>query len=615
MAIWKKDPEQKPDHLSAEDKEDTYLMSTAGVQNDASNRSKGIKSPGWILHREIETSTGIRYKTEILGAFKNSEGYEDIPSDFDIFVDSVAGDDGNAGTSISAPLQTLGAAQTAALAFGDGVKIGVVAGSEFVNDPLDLSTLTGITLEGTGDLVNDGLPVFRGSSVYVGDYDDSTDRADAHTNVYSFEVTTDRSGPISIFEDGVPLKALAGASGIAGAQAEAGTMVVPSVTSEEAYPPAGTYTVYIHPRGSTDPRSDGKVYKYTHSGPPTLGYNPTMRNLRIDEHVARNGVTGFGQALIENCLFYNTSPIHHCLMDHGAYRNCAAIHEYDDLREGAIILEFYLADGRGKTATWDTCVVKAVENSGQGQRALGGHISGTVNLFDSATYTNCTLIDCSIYDYLSATANIVNLRQDGDVSAFGTQTLINLTDPWIVGGISAQRWMNLAGTNCRVVADGVRFYGDATVGVLANLGNLSSITNSVFVRDGTAGSMARVLEVAPNSAISLDGVIFDDAGLADYLYGIDASQASETVSASDNNQYWGGAKHRIGGVTYSGLPALQGIGLDLNSAIGNPGVVDAAGGDFSLTAPLATGAGVQRFPTYTPAPANATAAEAWLVSL
>ena len=332
-----------------------------------------------------------------------------------IHVDSVNGSDLFTGASPQSALASLSAAAAAA---SDGARIALAAGSVW-RDSLDLSSVSDVTVEPYGDIATDGLPVIRGDDELDGVWETSADRGDAHTNVYSQEFTwsgeaTDTDMWMVFWEHpegtddvlGTGVTNLAYASSLSACQSTPGSFFVDS--AELGANPAvefnvsgasRTVTVYIHPTGSTDPRSDGKSY---HGAARLVcvyvGDNSTVRQIhayRAGNHAG--SFHGKANCLFDRCLAYD-SVSHQMLMGYGEFRDCIAFHRFLDARRGAILIEHYGgAEAQDTTAIFRRCIAVSTPQVRDAQTpvGLGGHTSGG-HRYERWIAEDCVALECTI---------------------------------------------------------------------------------------------------------------------------------------------------------------------------------------------------------------------------
>lgn len=225
------------------------------------------------------------------------------------YVDSVNGDDGNNGTSPYTPFRTFSALP----ALIGNENISLACGSMWL-EQLDIS-VDGVRIGAyvppqTGATAQ---PIIDCSDV-VTTWLDSTDRADANTNVYSKAITTNTTGTITfinIFENAANL---VNVSSLALCQSTVGSYFVSSHTS-------ATPTVYIHPTGSTDPDTNGNVYRVTtrrHAITAANRINIILFDLEMRRPLHHDGVAKTGRnSTIHNCTFVDGN-LHHLLFGGGS---------------------------------------------------------------------------------------------------------------------------------------------------------------------------------------------------------------------------------------------------------------------------------------------------------
>ena len=520
---------------------------------------------------------------------------------YDYYVDSVNGNDANDGRSVATAFATLGKAQTEAVSFGDGVRIGLVAGSDFNITSADFSSVDRLYISGVGDLASDGLPLIRSDDA-VGAWSDSTDRADGNTNVYSQDLAIVSTGMPLILEDGTPLQWV---SSVAACQSSAGTF---HVTTGDL--PVGTYTFYVHPTGSGDPASNGKTYRHTKGAAPMFGDYATLKFIKFGSQTGRNGVSGGVGALIESCLFANTSAVHDALFGSGTYRNCAGWHDFDDVREGSTALEFYAVDGRGSSVEWDTCVYYAKGGS-QAVNGFGGHTSSNSMLYDQATVNDCAIKNCHV-DFRSLASALVSARTravEGTINC-QYQTTATIVDPWFDNSTNLYHVITFGGYPGTV--EGARVYADTASAAIRDIANNTEVKRSVFVRRNPGSISSRVIDNSSVTGVLVKGNIFDENTRGAFIYN---ARLSSLDSESDSNVYFGNVRMNINGTLYIDLASLQaGTGTDANSVTTDPVLADPANGDFTASGTLPAGCGLERLNiTYTPIPATLAAAEDWIV--
>ena len=228
---------------------------------------------------------------------------------FDFYVDSVAGDDANDGTSPEAAFQTIAAAQAAALSYGNGVRLGLARGSEW-HEQLNLSSLTGVMVDDYGD-AEQPMPRLDARDEVTG-----WTKTAGRTNVYQFDWTPTLGNKVapSLWEDGVRLKRVASIDAV---DAEAGTFFASATYTENVAAP-----VYVHPTGSGDPATNNRVYlQATRRHCIWLGDNSTVRDVRGVANQHNDGIIVLERfAMVERCILED-GAVHHLFTGSGLVRD------------------------------------------------------------------------------------------------------------------------------------------------------------------------------------------------------------------------------------------------------------------------------------------------------
>ena len=586
--------------------------STLTLTNDAGGRFaiSGTNIVTGLVATDYETATShdITIQESLVGADNTPRSttltitVTDVV-EFDFYIDPSTGDDANDG-SLGSPVATL--ARLAEIVTNNST-IGIPAGAD-INEHVPASAfegLTGLTFQGFGDFAQDGLPVIRSEASISTPWQTSADRADANTNVYSQLLTIQSSRGRPVVAEGDTV--LRWVADVATCQSNPGTFHVQSGDLT-----AGDHMFYVHAVGSTNPNSDGKSYSYTVGDTLRVGDGVTARYLEFGRQAHRDGFRGTGSAVVQNVLFNQTSPVHSALFADGAYQKVGCWQDFDDTRENALGIEFYAVDGRGLTGLFEDLFFVGVLDSIQSQNAIGGHVSGTVNLYDSMTARRCSIRNGRVaFSGLADVLTVDTCRLDKGWVTLGNHTTSLVRDLWATPETGAQQvvYFNNAGDN---TVEGLRMYGDTNTAAVRDSGNDLTLSRSVFVRDGQQG-FARVLDQASAGNILMQGCVFAENGNGDYLY--HARVASLNV-ASDNNVFEPSLRMHIGGVLYTDLATMQAAtSTDANSLMVDPQVADAANGDFSLLAAgLPANCGLERFPTYTTIPETIEAARLQVIN-
>jgi hypothetical protein len=298
----------------------------------------------------------------------------------DVWVDSVNGNDSNDGTSLAGAVETMAAAETLALAHGNGVKIALSRGSLWAASKLDLSSLIGVDIRavGTGQ-----LPIIDCRRlVSSGEWSKTI----GQTNVYEIEWTPTAAQSVapSIWEDDQRLIRVAS---VAACDDAPGSYYASNTFSNGVPAP-----VYVHATDSGDPASNGREYKSVDIfSCIRAGANSRLYNVRTIGNQSNNGTIEFGRfADIAGCVFQDGTK-HNMYIGSGRVRNCYS-YKADKTYSvfggsGTTAFVAYNGAGQRDPLNWDSCVVLMPD---EGVTDVGGFYShGTANAFGDVRSTDC----------------------------------------------------------------------------------------------------------------------------------------------------------------------------------------------------------------------------------
>lgn len=245
--------------------------------------------------------------------------------EFHLYLDSINGSDANDGRSAAQAKQTVATASSLLLA---EQRLGLATGSHWREELASNAALSLVGSYGPAD-----LPIIDGADILLPSDFMASAHGDAEGVVYEVSLSRDPGGVYRgddrylIWEDGEWLRRVAS---VAAAAETAGTFYPnPSI--------GASTTLYVHPFGSTDPRSDGKTYEaairsaaveaygnsqadrhdqtfeYLHTrqslghyGPFTAGLHSTVRRCLLARGGLHNAVIGSG--LVEDSLVIDWDP-------------------------------------------------------------------------------------------------------------------------------------------------------------------------------------------------------------------------------------------------------------------------------------------------------------------
>jgi hypothetical protein len=469
----------------------------------------------------------------------------------------------------------------------------------------------------------DGLPIIRCTDILTGSWANSTDRADANTNVYSRSVTWTGENALwlSVWEDSARL---AWASSIANCQSTPGSFYIATgnLLSAASNSPQ---TLYVHPKASTNANSDGKVYEWSaRDCGVRVGDDSTVRRIWCKQSPgAAGGIVGGERCLAEDCIGEG-GVVHDILLASGTQRRCIGWINYIDSRITPLSLEFYTNIATGLSGLWENCVVVSVG----GGTAFGGH-SGGSTFYDMWRLTGCSVQGAAIggTDVIDIEMDRLKLVNAGiSVNANGTGGSCTVTDPWIHRTVSSSyARTQLNGVNPMTV-DGLRAFTSTSDDRLINHtvgASLLTLTRSVLVDDADATFRRQMVWIGSSSSADFDGNIFAGSGSNAFTAENRAFWNNGGTLTSANNVFNPNTNFncnvRIGSTEYNTpgayLTAVQ-PGNEVGSVVADPQLADPANGDFTASGSGLPAAGLERDPTcqnYTPIPADLAAAQAWLL--
>lgn len=502
---------------------------------------------------------------------------------FDLYADAVGGDDGNSGTSASAPVQTLATLKTKAEAIGSGVKIGLKRGSYWRED-FD-TTLENCVLEAYGV---GNLPTFDGAKIVDGG---DWAKTSGQTNVYEYTMTQVPSlAEGQAWEDDSVLQYvvdIATVDSTPGSYTVTGTLNGYKTT-------AGPVTFYIHPTGSTDPTSDGQTYEV--SDLARLGRVRISSGSRATEIYCRRTChadgafrsSGDDTVILEDS--YVTEGVkHEALIASGEFRNVVAWHPADDPRTGNIMLEFYISDAAGKYGKYIDCVaIGPAPGASQSVLGYGGHIGQGGQLYTTQSAENCVAKDCTNGIQLAALGEVYTARClvvdcEGAFWA-GSASASTHTDDAILNTNVDLLYGYQADSGGKTTIEGLRanVRGVTSRGVIYKTSKTIFKDSSIYCNSGT--SRAILTDLQPPTAV-VENVVTENV-----RWWINHSGSSDAVQLSNNvidpRLSENGTVATFEGQFYSAiasyLSAVQ-PDFEVGTELADPGFTDPANLDFTPT--------------------------------
>lgn len=434
---------------------------------------------------------------------------------FDFYVDSVAGDDGNAGTSAAAAFETISGLPTLTA----NLRIGLARGG-YWDEYLNITSVAAVSVGafGAGD-----APELDGAGPVTETW--SQDDAVTYPNVWNITVTHGWSaggGRMMLWKNGALLKRVAS---VALVNAEAGTYYSPG---DNVWSSA-TYKVYMH--ATANPNSDGNTYERTirHkviNGAYNAGIGSVVRDVIVGRQGDNDGAIALGQdSTMERVLAYDGHK-HNALQESGVCRNSAFVNAQP---ESNYLHVFYTPTATDMEALYEGCVFVGQTNGLRGTSGVychdnsgAAHATFTVEgcafanmgtalssaavsfIVEGVYIENC---DSALATITGSTSDVSHLLVNkqylrNSFSAAGTHTVSQsafyLRNNHTFFQLSLSAWGDITLDHCTV------HFGDwdTTVGSYErNIVNRTtgtgtfSATNCIFIMDNTDTTVAPVLKL------------------------------------------------------------------------------------------------------------------------
>lgn len=235
------------------------------------------------------------------------------------YLNGLTGNDGNDGSTPA--LAVLTPARLKVVMGSSPNALYYVAADSFIRGTLDTSNCPGAV----GDIyAGINQPIFTGDDILAAG---SFTKTAGKTNVYQADGTTETGTSYQNSLEGNTF--LIRAADIDAVDATPGTFIPCAVGTTTPQVEQGALTFYIHPFGSTDPRSDGKTYTFTkrrfgyvdHTGGTNVVKNMTFRR----PHEADGNMTLWGR--MENCKLLD-GPKHNGLLHLNASVDACVVNGY-----------------------------------------------------------------------------------------------------------------------------------------------------------------------------------------------------------------------------------------------------------------------------------------------
>ena len=226
-----------------------------------------------------------------------------------LYVDSADGDDGNTGLGPTQPCKTFaGLSQL----IEDGAHVHLKRGSVW-EEQLSLNLTTGVVVDDYGSLLDPMPKIDTTSAADGGDFSLTSGTTNVYEISWAHEITSIISF-LRVWEDG---DALTWATSVANCDLTPGSCYYEGRADQ-----ANPLTVYVHPKDSTDPTSDGKEYRLSARDYAIfMGTRTTVRDV-FGAHGCHNGGPITGDKVgcqLERCILTWGNKHHSVLqLDDGA---------------------------------------------------------------------------------------------------------------------------------------------------------------------------------------------------------------------------------------------------------------------------------------------------------
>lgn len=490
------------------------------------------------------------------------------------WVDSVNGDDGNDGLTEAAAFQTLGAVETAALARGNGTRIGLVYGSSWAEELA--MTIDSCQVRAVGDST---LPLpFIDCSDPAGTWTLVDAATYSYKQTVSIDLPTDGKALVSVFEDGVRMPWVASEN----VESTETSCYIPAVSGS-------TIVVTIHPTGDGNPNSNGKSYRIS------------VRSHAISLNGSGNVISGISAA--RPCHNNGALVVYDGgLIERFKVKDAMAHHVYGGInsriRKGVCHLHEYSTRG-GAFASHSSIVI--YENNGVGGRgdvsevycygsphplsnAFYGHTAGG-DEFDEFMIRGLFTIGHIVPVGGDNVARMIvadSFFRDANFCVGGTTSESCLIDNIVAlpGGTYAVNRVFSGTTDDLTVRDsrivsasfgGYVCYGDSNTSRVENCSLFQASGGLIFTHNVTALDPSIV-----------DSIIKDTYGTYNY-----PSPSTVEPVESEGNVFSSGAsgpRFQVAGTEYTTFAAYRAAypALDVNSTIADPLLADPENNDWSL---------------------------------
>lgn len=499
---------------------------------------------------------------------------------FDIFVDSLNGNDSHAGTSVATAKQTIAAGQALLSA---GKRIGLAKGSKW----RELLTIA-VNSVTVGSYGTGALPILDASDIISAG---SWTKTAGLTSTYQASITFATGGNSStwsnFFETGGPGDSVTGQfmslqSSSATVDTVAGSYFVTGMSAAGGIP-SGAVTIFVHAFDGSSPITNGYIYEFSNrlGGLIVSGAGVTISNIEARKNAGNDGaiaIQGASGSVSVSGIIARDGGKHVFIAPGGAtITNSTFINSYYSSNSGGLAV-IHEAVGSGLGATISSCIFQqdqVVDSSNQIAALISHTEAGSIGTINATG--NWFIAKNSAYlggiAFQNAVTNITgNFASQVQNFAlfFGNATL---TNNQAVTSFASNQLLATDADNLTISLSGNKFKAAHTSNGIFYLPN-SHLTvtdsNGIYFIDSPGPNNGAYENFAPTTgnSITFNGVVFDgnqSTNMPIQIFGsgftyIGGNISPNTFVAASNVNSWA-----LNGTSYGSLAAWQGAGFDTNA--------------------------------------------------
>ena len=507
------------------------------------------------------SSESFELRIEFFPAKARQSRVRVVDNEFDVYADSVDGNDANHGFSIKSPVASIAAAQ--ALISSTKTRLGLKRGSSW-REALTIGSsgtpINGVTVGAYG---SGAMPELLGADVLQsGDWVKEATATNVYKQTIALDTAASKTNWANFLEDGVLMPHQ---TSIALCDANPGSYYVADHT-------AASTTLYIHATGSTDPTSDGKVRTYTRRlwGVGIYGNGAVVDGIRTAFNHHDDGslvVYGTGGRMID------------CQCDYGTKHNWY-------MGEGATVIRGTSSEAYFGSSTFNLGVVFQTTGTGLGF-AVTDHVfqtlvSPTAGSSSSGFYCHTSSGSLGTgtikarFNGLSigiaganVTLNVANTVFSECVSGISATVNLTATDIQSVSSRSNTKLVDVNANSLTIVLTRPKAcIANIQGGIIRSNGNTGltlTLTNPEFYHKSPNAGFPRTHVYVKDGTVTISGGTFDGALAPSSNMTLGFSGG--TVAVTSINNIWTTPSNAfiLNGTTYANLTDWQAAGYDAGS--------------------------------------------------